>query len=776
LYRVLGGRWLVGAGLLTSGLVVAATLAGIPASASVRPVAAAKFSPVTSGSLAAAAQPTMPVGGNPWAGALDPATNTLYVVNEGDGTVSVVNTRTCNAGLASGCAGTAPTTPVGGSPDAIVIDQATNTVYVGNGDGTISVIDGATCNATDLTGCARAHPLVAVQGLPGALIVSSPTHTLYVGGTGSPAVLSVINTAYCNAAVTTGCGHQPTAVPLPRTVASMALDPGTHTLYLQEYGQTYGSGQLVLVDATTCNAGVRSGCTRPSAVVRTTPNYGSLVLDESAHTLYFEGRNSSNMAVLTRFDTRSCNAGVGSGCASAAWSRLGIQVAGAVMAVSHGTHAIYVAGGWTDNNVYVLDEARCNATAGSCGVLGLMRLGPKVTPDGSANVSSLVVAQAHDTLYTVNQGGNSVSALDEQSCSGVTQRGCTVLAPTFGTSGTGTEAVTVNSATGSLYVTSGADDNSPIDVISACSPQHIQVCRLATSLVPSLMVYNSAITIDPISDSLYVLDGVEGYDGVINGVTCNAHVITGCRPSFFTFPDTVGAVMAAVSPTTHTLYVGGPATWNGGPALVTVTSTLTCNAHHTSGCGHPVATLNLGGSTGLSDLVVDPATNTLYVSDGGNSVWVINAATCNASATTGCSTPVAVVHVGSIPSALAVDDSTHTLYVTNSGDNTVSVINTATCDATDTAGCGPTPPTFAVGTTPSGIAVDAARGVVYVANSADWTISAFPASTCSAVSHTNCSPTNTMNVGVDPSALAVDTLTHSVYVVDLNQGTISVLQ
>jgi DNA-binding beta-propeller fold protein YncE len=49
----------------------------------------------------------------------------------------------------------------------------------------------------------------------------------------------------------------------------------------------------------------------------------------------------------------------------------------------------------------------------------------------------------------------------------------------------------------------------------------------------------------------------------------------------------------------------------------------------------------------------------------------------------------ATVHTGEWPLGIAVDPLTHSLYVPNDGDNDVSVINAAVCDATNTTGCQP---------------------------------------------------------------------------------------
>ena len=105
--------------------------------------------------------PTVAVGANPVAVAVDYATNTVYVGNGNDGTVSVINGATCNASHVSGCGQTAPTITVGSGPVDDAVDQRTDTVYVTNlGSNTISVIDGDTCNAHNHSGCHRTPPTI----------------------------------------------------------------------------------------------------------------------------------------------------------------------------------------------------------------------------------------------------------------------------------------------------------------------------------------------------------------------------------------------------------------------------------------------------------------------------------------------------------------------------------------------------------------------------------------------------------------------------------------
>jgi DNA-binding beta-propeller fold protein YncE len=63
---------------------------------------------------------------------------------------------------------------------------------------------------------------------------------------------------------------------------------------------------------------------------------------------------------------------------------------------------------------------------------------------------------------------------------------------------------------------------------------------------------------------------------------------------------------------------------------------------------------------------------------------------------------------------LAVAQRTETVYVDNTGDNTVSVIDGATCNGKITSCCDQAPPTVQVGGNPAGLAIDHDDDTVYV--------------------------------------------------------------
>jgi DNA-binding beta-propeller fold protein YncE len=152
---------------------------------------------------------------------------------------------------------------------------------------------------------------------------------------------------------------------------------------------------------------------------------------------------------------------------------------------------------------------------------------------------------------------------------------------------------------------------------------------------------------------------------------------------------------------------------------VYVINAATCDATDTAGCGQTPATVTVGDDP--AGLAIDPWTDTIYAvvhaeGDYAASVAVINGAICNGQDTSGChqSPPTVAVGFGAIEDAL--DSRTQAVYVTTLEDTSVAVINGATCNATDTSGCGQTPEEDAVGNYPFFIAVDTAAGTAYVSN------------------------------------------------------------
>jgi YVTN family beta-propeller protein len=117
---------------------------------------------------------TVSTGTYPYAIAVNPATNTIYVANEQSANVTVIDgvTNTMTALV-----------PTGNGPWDIAVNPATNTIYVPNaGSDNVTVINGAT-NATST---------VAAGTNPNAIAVNSVTNTIYVANSHSNNVTAAI--------------------------------------------------------------------------------------------------------------------------------------------------------------------------------------------------------------------------------------------------------------------------------------------------------------------------------------------------------------------------------------------------------------------------------------------------------------------------------------------------------------------------------------------------------------------------------------------------------
>jgi DNA-binding beta-propeller fold protein YncE len=192
-----------------------------------------------------------------------------------------------------------------------------------------------------------------------------------------------------------------------------------------------------------------------------------------------------------------------------------------------------------------------------------------------------------------------------------------------------------------------------------------------------------------------------------------------------------------------------------------------CNGSNTSGCGHAWPTVNVGSAP--QALGVDELTDTVYVTNtGGQTVSVINGATCNGKNTAGCAQIPATVAVGNAPRAVGVNPVTHTIYVANRDDGTVSVVDGRRCNGSDSSDCGQAPPTVAIGGfTGRGIAVDVKTNTVYASSIDDSDVLVIDGASCRA-GHTNGCHAKPLNLrtGGWPINLALNEANGTLYVSD----------
>jgi YVTN family beta-propeller protein len=640
--------------------------------------------------------PTVAVGNGPLGVAVDQASNTIYVTNRFDNTVSVINGAACNAAVTSGCGQTPPTVAVGGFPSLLAVDQVTHTIYVANGDdGTVSVIDGNTCNGTDASGCGQTPPTVAVGSGPEGVAVNQATETIYVGN-GRDDTVSVINGAICNATITSGCGQSAPTVAVGRFPGSLVVDEATNTVYVVDADDNAVSA----IDGATCNGTVTTGCrqTPPTAPVGSNPIW--ITLNPATHTVY----------VINQLDS----------------------------------------------TVSALDATRCNATdsSGCAGPSPAMAIGF----DGGA----VAVDVATNTVYASSQGANTVSVLNGAKCNATRTSGCTRFAPTT-TVGVDPRGIAADPATNTIYVGSRTDGTVSVIDGAACNASHDAGCGQSW---PTISVGDSpqTLALDRDTNTLYTANGFDGQNtlSVIDGGACNGTHPSGCGQVAATVIAGAGAFAVAVNQVTDTVYVA-----NRDDGTVSVIDGASCNGSDRSGCGQAWPTVTVGSAP--QALGIDELTDTVYVTNtGGDTVSVIDGATCNGTNTSGCARTPATVTVGNAPRAVGVNPITRTIYVANRDDGTVSVIDGRRCNGADSSGCGQTPPTVTIGGfTGRGIAVDVRRNSVYATSIHDSDVLVIDGAGCRA-GHTNGCHAKPLKLraGGWPINLALNEATGTLYVSD----------
>ena len=734
--RELDGSWMRYFGFIVLVMVLAAACSpgaarggSAAAPATSRPHAQLAVTAALFRQTASAAGGSVVLGGSPGTPAANPRTGTVYVPiqcttsfcspNTPGHVVDVINATKCNAELRSGCQVVA-TAPVGSSPLAAAVDELTDTVYVTNGnDGTVSVLNGARCNARVTQGCGK------------------PVATIKVGG----------------------------------FLVAAAFNPATGTLYVAS-----PNGDVFVIDAAGCNAVTTRGCTQPVRKVKDSQGPQALDIDVATDTVYTANAGSGDGDTVSVINGATCNGQNGSGCSLAPRT---IKVGSGAwwVAVDQASDTIYVANN-NDGTVSVINGARCNARVTS----GCGSTPPTVTT--GANPQFVAVDPSSGTVFAMNQGDNTLSAINTGTCNGTMMSGCRQSPPNVQASTNQDpgynpfpNAVALIPQTGSAYVVNvgGASVLSVVSV-ARCNATDTTGCR---SEAPSVPANEYLLSTDPATGTIYASNLSLPQIDVLNGATCLAGDLTGCAPVAKIPMGHPGANVAAVDDATHTLYAADPSA-----GTVAVINTATCNATDTTGCAAKQPTIKIGAFPNTP--AINTATQTMYVSFGGNAnqVAVVNAATCNATHTSGCGQTPTVVKVGEGTSVLAVSTATDTIYAPNAGSSfngdTVSVINGATCNGTSHSGCGHLAATATVGVGPFGVAVNDRTHTIYVANNANGdspgTVSVINGATCNGTDTTGCSrPFPTMATGRSPLLAAVDTSTGIVYVTDFSSAGVSIL-
>ena len=297
-----------------AGFAVSLAIGGCSATVGTRPPGPAGASGAQPAGLGSALVGSAPAGQGPSEIALNPATHTIYVANgnndngpnAGGNTISVIDSRHCQAADVSRCAGPWPTIKVGDLPSTIAVDQRTDTVYVtDSGDNAVSVFNGATCNAVDSSGCGQKPATVPVGLGPLGIFADQANHTVYIAnannGQNGGTTVSMLDSATCNASHLAACPtHAPPIVDVGATPQDVTVDAGTHTVYVTTMGALNG---WAVFNATTCNATVQAGCTAIGRLAGDSSGPISAQVDPANDTLQANFDNT-----VSAFDLRDCDA------------------------------------------------------------------------------------------------------------------------------------------------------------------------------------------------------------------------------------------------------------------------------------------------------------------------------------------------------------------------------------------------------------------------------------------------------------------------------------
>jgi YVTN family beta-propeller protein len=294
--------------------------------------------------------------------------------------------------------------------------------------------------------------------------------------------------------------------------------------------------------------------------------------------------------------------------------------------------------------------------------------------------------------------------------------------------GTKPSAITLNSATNTLYVTNeGTTPGTTIGTVSA-----IDGTTGAIKSTVNVQLYPRGIARNATTSLLYVTNFTSNTVSVIYDV---AMAVT------TTITVGTGPIGVAVYEPTNTVYV----------ANYTANTVSIING----ATGAVTSTVAVG--TGPSAVAVNPVTNRIYVTNGtAGTVSVINGATGLVIATT---------TVGTDPNGVAVNSVTNTIYVANSttgssAPGTVSVISGATSAVTTTIN-------GLLGSPYQGIAVNSTTNTIFVTNVIDFMVTII-----NGISNTI---TRTVPVGTTAKGIAINAITNKEYVVNQDDNSLIIL-
>ena len=454
---------------------------------------------------------------------VDPANHSVYVTNQKDDSVIVVNANVCNGSDPTGCATLdPPEIHTGADPEVLTLDPDTQTLYTANQvDNDVSVIDATRCDAQTTSGCRARVP--EVPNVSGALAADPAVHTTYVAS--SATAVAMIDDRTCNAFHTARCGQPPPSVTVGTYPSAVAVDPTTHTVYVANQGAG-STGSVSVFDDRTCNTTDQSGCATLSTLHVPDGNADGIAVNSRTDTIYVATITSDGGPdLISVFNGSTCDATATAGCgqtpASVATGSDGGPVGSTEsVAVNATTNTVYAASDTLGNpfvgdSIYVINGTTCDA-ANQTGcnktpatvTLNQLPSNPFGIPGQQPNPFAIAVDPATDTIYTANiangEGPGTVSVVNGNICNAHNTSGCDQI-PATAPAGFGTVGIAVDPASDQVVATNIEDTSITTINGHTCNGTKANGCQI-TRTRPIVGDYPGAISVDPAVDTAYVAD------------------------------------------------------------------------------------------------------------------------------------------------------------------------------------------------------------------------------------------------------------------------------
>jgi DNA-binding beta-propeller fold protein YncE len=411
--------------------------------------------------------------------AVDVPLHTVYVVNQSDDDLSVIDTQVCNGRHLTACAGLRPPTiHTGEDPEFVAVNTLTQTLYTANQvSNDVSVIDASRCDSDNTSGCRQPAPAVSIPGAFG-LAVDAAVHTAYV--TSGVDAVAMIDTRACNAHRLSGCATPPSTAAVGAYPGGVAVNQRTRTVYIANFGAG-SSGSVSVINASSCNAGDQAGCATVQLLHVPGGNPDGIAVDPVTDTVYVTTITSSGSNLISVFDGATCDAADTAGCGQ---TPVALQVGDS----GGGDSDLSIAVNPQNNTLYVTNVVYSNQTA--------------------------------DTVYVIN--GKTCDAADTTGC-GQTPATITV--------GEDPRELAIDPTTDTIYVANHAqgDLQGTLSVINGaiCSGSDTSGCGQTPPTVAG--GYSPiGVAVDATTDTIYVTNLQDTSVSVINGANCNAGDHTGC--------------------------------------------------------------------------------------------------------------------------------------------------------------------------------------------------------------------------------------------------------